>query len=132
MQPQVLNTITFSKYGNPLRNTIEPLTLNFSKQEIKREKRFYKEMWHFDGNIYIEPVDGVGVIYITTDLEKEPIVFLLDKIVEINAAIYFCVVSYGCDFTFNLYAYSKKQKFETQNHMTSQGIMPKIKVEELY
>lgn len=132
MQPQVLNAITFSSYGRPLRRALETLARNCEERTIPKEKQFYTQMCRYDGNVYLEPVDGVGIIYIVLDMDRDPEIFVFDKIVEIYAGSYFCVASYGYDFTFRVYSEDSPRICESPKLMASRGIEPKLKVEKLY
>lgn len=132
MQPQVLSAITFSSYGRPLRRSVDALARNCEERTIPKEKQFYTQMCRYDENTYLEPMGGVGIIYIVSDMNREPDIFVFDKIVEIYAGSYFCVASYGYDFTFHIYSEGSPQICESPKIMTSRGIEPKMKVEKLY
>jgi len=132
MKVQVLNDHTFNDYGRPIHHNFRPPTWSCSYYRISAGKRFYTEMCRYEGKIYIEAVEGKGLIYITDDLEKPYGVFLLEDVTEVSAGFYFCVVSCGCDFSCRIYSNSEKMVSPIKKVIVSQGTSPKINVERLY
>lgn len=130
MRPLILDQLSFKKYGTPVKSDEKQAFAEGAV--VKKQRRSYSEMWMYDSGACLEPVDGVGIVYVCTNPAGNMEVFLLDKPVKINPGVYFCIVPYGCDYTFIIYADCDRETAETGRQMTSDGILPKIRVSALY
>jgi AraC-like DNA-binding protein len=84
------------------------------------------------GDLFIEPVDGVALIYVSTGVGAAAKAFLFDQPVRLFAGTLFSIIPYGCDFEYVSFANAPVTRVAMDIKITSQGVMPQIRVVKLY
>ncbi len=124
-----INAINFRSYGAVAQDTA-----SFADaQQILYEDdvRISSVLWHYDMEVLVEPVSGVGIIFIrSTDGVIHR--FLLDQSVIINPGVEFCILPYECKLSYRLYTRSERLITPITNVLTGTGFVPSINVKTLY
>ena len=124
-----INRAIFKQYGAPLKNL--DAYRDFSSALYEDDARVRSSLWHFEEEAALEPVSGVGLLFVRTEdgiIQK----FLLDQAVSIRPGVQFAVLPYECRLTYRLYYRSPKIITSTSNVLTGQGFVPNIHVNTLY
>lgn len=124
-----INPVIFKPYGVPLKNLDN--YREHSASVYEDDARVRSSLWHFDREIALEPMEGVGLLFVRTEdgiIQK----FLLDQSVSIHPGVQFAVLPYECKVVYRLYYDSPKIITPTVNILTGQGFVPNIHVKTLY
>ena len=124
-----INPVIFKPYGVPLKKLDSYRDSSCSLYED--DARVRSSLWHFEKEAALEPVSGVGLLFVRTEdgiIQK----FLLDQPVAIRPGVQFAVLPYQCRLSYRLYYDSPKIITPTVNILTGQGFVPNIHVKTLY
>lgn len=121
----------FKKYGTIVKYTQDARLEEFLYTEkVTSESNKTSELYKFDAPVMLEPIEGVGVIFI--EVENGFRMFLFDKIVTINQDIWFTVVPYQCRFAWQIKYNSVNKTKKLDETLTATGIIQKIKIDAIY
>lgn len=127
-----INTAGFMEYGKVYRGGLNKNSPEWETFTMNPMSNRSNEIRSFDCEIYMEPSDGVGVIFLSKNKHSFDM-FLMDKPIMLKAGVWFCVLPYQCDFTYALSAESSKAKTEyIDESLTAQGIYPSIHIDRIY
>ncbi len=124
-----INPVIFKPYGVPLKNLDN--YREYSCSTYEDDARVRSSLWHFEKEVVLEPVSGVGLLFVRTEdgiIQK----FLLDQPVAVRPGVQFAVLPYECRLAYRLYYDSPKIITPTVNILTGQGFVPNIHVKTLY
>ncbi len=137
-----INAVSFADYGQPYNDLShrETVNINITDKDVHEWKSVTlnptssrsNEIRSFKCKVYMEPLDGVGVLFVSCDKHNFKM-FLLDKPISLKSGIWFCVLPYQCDFTYRLYSHhTESQKEFIDEFLTVQGIYPSIHIDRIY
>lgn len=124
-----INAVSFKPFGTPVAGTAP--YQSWHQNLYEDDMRASSSLWHFENEVVVEPVSGVGLIFVRTPdtmIQK----FLLDKAVCIRPMVQFCVLPYECKLSYRVFSTSPKIITSTANILTGAGFIPNIKVKTLY
>jgi len=120
---------SFMDYGTTIRS-VDDLTVlaEYDYSLIKCDDD--SVIMSSENTVYIEPANGIGLLTIIHNNVTRPFVFA--RPVSINAGVEFCVLSYGCDFSYYMYSKGsfKKRKYDILSQLPSNSI--KLFVDKIY
>ena len=124
-----INRISFKEFGNPLKS-LDPYR-HFDQTVYEDDTRVRSSLWHFEEESVLEPISGVGLIFVRT---AESIIqkFLFDKPILVKPGVEFAVLPYECSLSYRLYYQSSKIITATSNVLTGHGFVPNIHIKTLY
>jgi len=92
----------FIEYGHTVRSGDDVQFLReYKYEEITPENT--GPIYRYSEPVYIEPAQGVGVLYVTKNIEDEPVSFIFSRPICINPGIWFCVTPMACKFSYHLF-----------------------------
>lgn len=124
-----INAVNFRSYGAVAQDTA-----SFADaQQILYEDdvRISSVLWHYEDDVLVEPISGVGIIFIRS---SDGVIhrFLLDQPIVINAEVEFCILPYECKLSYRLYTRGDRFVTPITNVLTGTGYVPNINVKTLY
>lgn len=124
-----VNPVNFKPFGAPVRD-LEPYAA-MSQSLYEDDTRVRSSLWHFEKEVVLEPISGVGLLFVRA---PDSIIhkFLLDHPLSIRPGVQFAVLPYECRLTYRLYYQSSKIITPTANILTGKGFVPNINVQTLY
>lgn len=95
-----LTILSFSKYGMPVYFNKSHFTADFTAKKYQLQPGVEQRLFRYAGDVYLEPLRGVGVLYVQseTGAVKE---FLLDKKTKVNGGR----VDVRCRLRLRIYLY---------------------------
>lgn len=124
-----INQVSFKQFGEVVSSTAP--YQSWTQTLYDEDVRISSALWHFEREVVIEPVSGVGLLFVRTPdsmIQK----FLMDKPVFIRPLVQFCVLPYDCNLSYRIYSRSPKIITSTSNVLTGAGFIPNINVKTLY
>lgn len=129
MQIRDINPAVFKPFGTPIRD-LESYQ-SYPQEVIEDSGRISSNLWHYSTHIVIEPLSGVGLLFIRSP-DSTIQEFLLDQAVLIRPMMQFAVLPYHCNLTFRIYSESPKTVTKTSKVLTGIGFQPAINGKTLY
>ncbi|MEG1886800.1 MAG: AraC family transcriptional regulator [Oscillospiraceae bacterium] len=108
-----LTILSFSKFGDVGDFSPKKLPAQYTRMSMVSLPRTEESLRVFDTDIYIKPINGLGVIFIGTEL-RSCRCFLLDKQILLNKGVTFCICAYEQTFNYELYHKSDANIFNDQ------------------
>lgn len=124
-----INSVNFKSFGTTVTSTV-PFE-DWQQSLYEDDVRISSSLWHFETECVIEPVSGVGLLFVRTPdsmIQK----FLLDTPVRIHPLVQFCVLPYESRLSYRIYSRSSKIITSTANVLTGAGFIPNVHVKTLY
>ena len=129
MKINEINVIEFSGYGKIVKK--------FSDAEVPWKQTTLtptgdrsEELWRYGRPVYLEPIDGTGVIFVESD--SLPLkMFLLDKPIVLEPTCSFCILAYYSDFNCIMAAPDTRETLRAGSVLTASGIYPNIMAERI-
>ncbi len=132
MKIREINAAAFSEYGEVIRTVSVKKENNQNTLEINPVTSRSNEIKSFGCEVYMEPSDGVGVLFLSKNKHSFDM-FLFDKPVVLKKDVWFCVLPYHCDFAYTLSSESAEYKTEfIDESLTAQGIYPSVHIDRIY
>lgn len=125
-----LTILSFSKYGMPVYFNKSHFTADFTAKKYQLQPGVEQRLFRYAGDVYLEPLRGVGVLYVQseTGAVKE---FLLDKKTKVNGGVWMCAAAYACEFTYIAYAASTRE-FQAEGEVhCARPLSPALRVDSL-
>lgn len=132
MKPKILSNLTFIRYGHALDQGLAISPPDYLKQIIVAEDHLEPIFNAYSHPVYLEPMDGVGLIAVTQKLDEEPEIFLLDKVISVDPDIWFTILPYGCSFTYRMDTRGQGSHGHYQGLTIPKGIPSNIRINKLY
>ena len=125
-----INRATFKQFGTPLRS-LEPYE-QWQQTLYEEDIRATSYLWHFNTEIVIAPISGVGLLYIRTE-DSITQKFLLDQPILIRPNVQFAILPYD-EVRLKYYIYSQSPKIitPTASTLTGTGFVPNVNVKTMY
>ena len=124
-----INRATFKPFGMPLQN-LEPYE---QWQQTLYDVNICTTscLWHFNMQIVISPISGVGLLYIRTE-DSITQKFLLDQPIIVNPNVKFAILPYESHLEYCIYSQSPKIITPTASTLTGTGFVPNVNVKTMY
>ena len=116
-----INRVNFKHFGIPLKSLDD--YQEFSQSVYEDDTRIRSSLWHFEKEVALEPISGVGLLFVRTQdsmIQK----FLFDHPLSINPGVQFALLPYECRLSYRLYYQSPKIITSTTNILTGRGLFP--------
>ncbi len=129
MQLKEINPVNFRIFGSPVDSLAgyEDVTPVVHDEDI----RISSALWSYEDDILVEPVTGVGVMFVRAEdgiIQK----FLFDHMAVIRAGVEFCILPYECRLTYRLYARTARQLTPVTTVLSGTGFVPGLSIHTLY
>lgn len=129
MQLKEINPVNFRIFGSPVDSAagFEDLNPDVHDEDI----RISSALWSYDDDILVEPVTGVGVLFVRAEdgiIQK----FLFDHMAVIRAGVAFCILPYECRLTYRLYARGERKLTPVTTVLSGTGFVPGLSIHTLY
>ncbi len=124
-----INAVNFRSYGAVAQDTAS--FADAQQVLYEDDVRISSVLWHYEKDILVEPISGVGIIF-TRSSDEVIHRFLLDQSIVINAGVEFCILPYECKFSYRMYTYGDRIVTPITSVLTGTGFVPSINVKTLY
>ena len=129
MQLKEINPINFRIYGTPVESVegYEDAQQTIHDEDI----RISSALWSYDEDILVQPVTGVGVMFVRAEdgiIQK----FLFDRMAVIRAGVKFCILPYECRLSYRLYSRSERKVTPVTTVLSGTGFVPSLSIHTLY
>ena len=129
MKLSEINAIDFAGYGKIVKD-IGDSAVPWKPVSLSPSGDRSEELWHYGRPVYLEPLDGTGVIFAET--RSMPLrMFLLDKPILLDPDCSFCVLPYYCEFRCMIAAPDTRETVRCENVLTAEGIYPNLLIERV-
>jgi len=124
-----INAIEFSGYGKIVKKFSES-GIPWKQITLSPTGDRSEELWRYGRPVYLEPLEGTGVVFAETD--SMPLkMFLLDKPIVLEPTCSFCILSYYSDFYCIMAAPDTRETVRSGSVLTASGIYPNIMAERI-
>ena len=132
MRLRELNPLEIGHYGYIVNKPeVYKASLGFTPQIVTPIATKSNEFINYNQEIFLEPVEGVGVIFLTEDDGPQKM-YLFDRAILLKPNVWFCVLPYHCEFRYHIFVQGEKSVKHVDEVLTAQGIYPNIKVDTIY
>ncbi|MBQ3049265.1 MAG: helix-turn-helix domain-containing protein [Oscillospiraceae bacterium] len=129
MKINEINAIEFSGYGKIVKK-FSDAEVPWKQTTISPTGDRSEELWRYGRPVYLEPLEGTGVIFVESG--SQPIkMFLLDKPIVLDPDCSFCILSYYSDFKCIMAAPDTRETVRAGSVLTASGIYPNIVAERI-
>lgn len=129
-----INPIEFLHYGRFGSQAGNDISQNpdYRTEIVTPSNTATSQLSQYDDEVFLEPLDGVGVLFVEDPQQGGIKMFLLDKNTVLKKELWFCILPYQCEFRYLIKHKQPPRTRSIDDVLTAQGIYPHMKVDRLY